>query len=682
MTMATAAPNQGEKLIRALIDERLGIAFLLAISFGCALAWQFPFPSDQPFLQYIGQERPFILATLRWSYTAFLFSTPFLFASMLGSLGYVHLYRSNEEMAIGSLPPYPKPSERDELFAVLGEVHQRLEAIPSKTPRWLTIPERGLYTGIAVFGSIGTGKTQGVILPLMRQLFAYKTRDTQRKLSGLVLEVKGDLCRQLASVMRECGREDDYVEVSLNSKWRYNPLQSDLDAYALAYNIASLLTNIWGKGKEPFWQQAYTDLVKYIIILHKVKDDYVTLFDVYATAISPSRLEQLLIETGARFGRTAWVVIPKDQFKACPIDLSRFRFELDGSLGAFRARLTPELEQVLLDETDVEATVYEPREVDEIKRHLFEAVDRWYWEHWRNLRSDLKTSIVQGIAVFLSLFDTDPDVKRVFCPPKEIYAGKSCASDPNGVVLPPFSQLIEDGKVCTLNFPVALNPGLARAIGTMMKQDYQRAVLLRIPQMEAHPERHWRPTVFMCDEYQNFATVGSNDPNGDERFLSLSRQPKCIPVVATQSVSSLKEALAGAGYKTLLQAFRTKVFLATSDSETARYASDLCGKTERVRINYSVSESSNDAHVGLLSGKATANRSSVSTSKTYQKQKDSLFDEKAFYSLKNAQSIALAYDGVNPLPPTYCMLKPDFLPIGMSWFEQEAMSFDPERIPA
>lgn len=67
--------------------------------------------------------------------------------------------------------------------------------------------------------------------------------------------------------------------------------------------------------------------------------------------------------------------------------------------------------------------------------------------------------------------------------------------------------------------------------------------------------------------------------------------------------------------------------LATSDPETARYASDLCGKTDRVRINYSVSESSNDAHVGLLSGKASANRSSVSTSKTYQKQKDAVFDD-------------------------------------------------------
>ena len=41
--------------------------------------------------------------------------------------------------------------------------------------------------------------------------------------------------------------------------FRFNPLHNDLDAYALAYGIASLLNNLFGRGKEPFWQQAYTN---------------------------------------------------------------------------------------------------------------------------------------------------------------------------------------------------------------------------------------------------------------------------------------------------------------------------------------------------------------------------------------------------------------------------------------
>jgi len=221
---------------------------------------------------------------------------------------------------------------------------------------------------------------------------------------------------------------------------------------------------------------------------------------------------------------------------------------------------------------------------------------------------------------------------------------------------------------------------LAKTIGTMMKIDYQRAVMLRIPRMDAHPERHYRPTVFICDEYQNFATVGADNPTGDERWLSLSRQPKCIPIVATQSVSSLKDALPNEGVKTLLQALRNKVFLTTTDPETARYASELCGKADRTRISYTVSESSTNANVGWLSGRTSSSKGSVSASKQYQKHKEPLFEEKVFFDLKNAQSVVVAFDGVSPLPPTYCYLKPDFLPVTMSWFDQERIGFDPERI--
>src|ERR1700733_9045397 len=228
-----------------------------------------------------------------------------------------------------------------------------------------------------------------------------------------------------------------------------------------------------------------------------------------------------------------------------------------------------------------------------------------------------------------------------------------------GRVLPPFEDLIETGSVVGLNFPVALNPALAKTIGTLMKIDYQRAVLLRIPKMDAHPERHYRPTVFVCDEYQNFATVGGDNPTGDERFLSISRQPKCIPVVATQSIASLKDALPNEGVKTLLQAFRTKIFLSSSDPDTARFASEVCGKVDKTRVSYTVSESSSNANVGWLSGRTSSSKGSVSASKQYQKHKEPMFEEKAFFELRNAQAIIAAFDGLSPLPPTYCYLKPD-----------------------
>jgi hypothetical protein len=417
-----------------------------------------------------------------------------------------------------------------------------------------------------------------------------------------------------------------------------------------------------------------------VILLHRVRDGYVTLLDVFRSVISANALERMLIEAGRTFTEVRYVGIDAAVYQKHGTSLQPFGFKRSGEPDEYIARWSEELEAVLIRETGATATLYIRQCGDASTRDRFRSVEYWYWEHWKFFRSEVKTSIIQGISVFLSLFETDPDVRRVFCPPKALYEGKRCDDDPQGRVLQPFDELIESGKVVGLNFPVALNPALAKVIGTMMKIDYQRAVQLRIPKMDAEPERHFRPTVFICDEYQNYATVGGDNPTGDERFLSISRQPKCIPIVATQSIASLKDALPNEGVKTLLQAFRTKVFLSTSDPDTARFASEICGKADRTRISYTVSESSANANVGWLSGRTSSSKGSVSASKQYQKHKEPLFEERAFFELKNAQAIVAAFDGISPQPATYCYLKPGFMPVEMTWFEQERIDFDPRRV--
>jgi hypothetical protein len=668
--------------LHLLIEYRLLLSIGLSAACGIVLQTLYPVHDSDPLLRLVALERPAIYRGLVWSYGLFLYSTPFLLFSMLFSLAYVHLYAPRHEQIAGPLPPYPDPLMREELELIVGEVHHQLKPDPSPAPRWLSISELGLYTGICVVGAIGSGKTRAIILPAMRQLFAYKAGDQEQKLSGIVLEVKGDLCRKARRILKDCGRAEDYIDVSLNGDIRYNPLNNDADAYAQAFNIASVIVAIWGKGREPFWQQSYTDLVRYVIMLHRVRDGYVTMLDIFRTVISAGTLEQMLTETGRRFTAVSFVGIGKAEYTQYESVLAPFGFAWDERSGEYIARWTKELESAILNKTAASASIYSRKLGDEDAADTWRSIHYWYWEHWKFFRDEVKTSIVQGIAVFLSLFETDRKVRRVFCPPKELYQGQPSANDPHGRVLPPFYELIESGRVVGLNFPTALNPALAKVIGTLMKVDYQRSVLLRIPEMDEHPERHYRPTVFICDEYQNFATVGGDNPSGDERFLSLSRQPKCIPVVATQSISSLKEALPNEGVKTLLQAFRTKVFLSTADPDTARYASELCGKVDRTRISYTVSESSNNANVGWLSGRTSSSKGSVSASKQYQKHKEPLFEENVFFDLKNAQSVIVAFDGISPLPPTYCYLKLDFLPVSMTWFDQERIRFNPRRLRA
>jgi hypothetical protein len=155
----------------------------------------------------------------------------------------------------------------------------------------------------------------------------------------------------------------------------------------------------------------------------------------------------------------------------------------------------------------------------------------------------LRSSIVEGVVVFLSPLDDNPAVPRALCLPRSAYAEGPKAGEPKP--LAPVESLLESGCVLALNFPVGLNPGLARILGTMLELDFQLAILQRIPQITAHPERTWRDLLFVCDEYHAFATVDKIDPTGDERTFRMSRQPRLIPIVVTQVISSLRSALPG-----------------------------------------------------------------------------------------------------------------------------------------
>jgi len=409
-----------------------------------------------------------------------------------------------------------------------------------------------------------------------------------------------------------------------------------------------------------------------VILLHKVLYDYVTLFDVYQGAINPAYLEELIREGEERFSCQS-VLVEVEDFLAHR-ELETFPFECDAQVERMRAPLTEDVREVLDSrgikydvQTDM-APTQEGAHRTEHKRQEFEAVKRWFYQDWLRIEPRLRTSIVEGISVFLSLFDDNPVVKRVFCPPKATYDPVANHDFRYGRPLPPFSELIESGTVCALNFPVSVNPGLARVIGTLMKQDFQRAVLNRSPRIEQEPCA--RQILFVCDEYHSFATVGESDPSGDEKFFALSRQARCIPIVATQSISSLRSTLPGEAWRTLLQTFRTKIFLALSDEFSAKCASELCGKEDQLKLHYSFSENGQDAGVSVLTGRAAAHKATLSTSKGYNVQRDFVFEPKIFSELRNAQAIVLAYDGFNPHPATYCYLKPYYLDPNVSYFEQ------------
>ena len=334
-------------MIRRILNSRSFVAALLAMATGALLFYRFPFPEEQMFLHVISVRAPQAFLSFKYLYTACIFTTPYVVYSGVLSGLYVFTLKVRRRITAGRLTTYAEPATRDHLFLVVGEVHNERKPGPSETPRWLTIPERGLFTGVSIFGAVGSGKTSSCMYPFADQILSYRASNKEDRIGGLILEVKGDFCRKVREILDRNGRGEDYIEISLDSEYRYNPLHNDLDAYALAFSIASLLNNLFGKGKEPFWQQAYTNLVKFIILLHKVAYGYVTLFDVYQCAISPPLLEQKIFEAEEIIlGRHSVALMPKVYGDRAE-DLAGLGFAHDPKEDRYLAPATPELRQTL-----------------------------------------------------------------------------------------------------------------------------------------------------------------------------------------------------------------------------------------------------------------------------------------------------------------------------------------------
>ena len=740
--------------------------------------WSFvhrPFPplDEHPILVLVEYHTPnFFNALVVWYYV-----TPFAVVMLTGFIS-VTIWRvwlegrRSDFASFSKLPPWPLDPKQKAPAIVIGEVHHPVEAREIFSPSWLTIPERGLYTGVAIFGAVGSGKTSACMNPFARQLLGWQADDEQKRAAALVLEVKGDFCHDIRQILVEAGRGQDYIELGMDARSQWNPLSAWwLDSYSLAYTVSSLLNQLFGKGKEPFWQQAYTNLVRWIIELHRVfPERWVTLQQVYRCAIDPE-LFAAKIEEAEKLSddlNTGTVFMAKDTYEAQVINLAEWNWvDAPETQDDVQAVYTRPMKEKLDALKITHQIVWEPGPGQDTRERV-EAVKRWFVHDWQTLDNKIRSSIVEGVSVFLAMFDM-PDVAKVFCPvaplisddpqaiilqaaikrakaekdakePKQPGASKPEASKPEAskpkkaapivytwggqpkaakqpepvkaaeaawVVmepddntpdpstesnqtaatptatketapitqhLPPLFELIEQGKVLALNMPAGINPALARAVGVMLKNAWLQALLMRPAKMKHSPGRYFRPAVFICDEYQAFASVGEDDPSGDEKSFALTRQCRCIPIVATQSISSLRAVLGSSeAWRSLLQTLRTRIFLSLSDDASAKIASELCGQVAKIKESYTISETSKRSEVSPLSGRAGGGGGSMGATKSFREQREAVFHPRDFALLSNCQAICLPYDGAQSLEPRRVYLKPHYLPAEHSyWRAKEA----------
>ena len=171
-----------DRLIRACL-------VIGGVSAACAWTWPGAFPEGDPVAVLVSYHTPtFYTGVVVWYYLAPGVAV-FIAGQFLLSSSRIWFARMGVSVGLrSSLPAWPLSPTADGPAIVVGEVHHPVRAIESPAPEWLTIPERGLYTGVAIFGAVGSGKTSACMHPFARQLLSWQADNPERRPAALILK--------------------------------------------------------------------------------------------------------------------------------------------------------------------------------------------------------------------------------------------------------------------------------------------------------------------------------------------------------------------------------------------------------------------------------------------------------------------------------------------------------------
>ena len=159
-------------------------AFLVIgdISAACAWTWPGVVPKADPVAVLVRYHTPNVYAAVVAWYDVAPGVAVFLIGQFLISTSRIWFARMGVSLGLRSrLPAWPLSPTADGPAIVVGEVHPPVRAIESQSPEWLTIPERGLSTGVAMFSAVGSGKTSACLHPFARQLLSWHADNPERR---------------------------------------------------------------------------------------------------------------------------------------------------------------------------------------------------------------------------------------------------------------------------------------------------------------------------------------------------------------------------------------------------------------------------------------------------------------------------------------------------------------------
>lgn len=162
------------------------------------------------------------------------------------------------------------------LNIVIGEAADIETGISSQ--KFFYIPKEGLYTNTIVFGSVGSGKTAGLLYPVLKQLIHYSPEDRGKQIAGLIFDLKGDFSDQVLKYLKAANRDSDFMTLSVDGEFIANPVSDKaMSGLVIGSLIQSLIEQVIGHEKAAFWKSQNMGLVESMTEGFRVAFDYVNL---------------------------------------------------------------------------------------------------------------------------------------------------------------------------------------------------------------------------------------------------------------------------------------------------------------------------------------------------------------------------------------------------------------------
>lgn len=535
----------------------------------------------------------------------FLYTYFFLNGSGIAQRWRLHIMSLPErDTLVQKTLPYPGDyqSGKSRPVFLLGarESSKSLKLEPdSKIPSWVLFSYPLIFGGLIIFGKKGSGKT-ALMKRIAEDAIRFQADNPDLKCALCFIDIKGDLADFIEKKSKEYGREADIVRLGVDTVAKWNPFAT-LGPTSRATDcrqIGFFLRCAMTAGQTSVGSDSYW---------HDNADNL--LF----------RASHLL----ALAGQTV-------SFDSLYTLITQLNEDSEHRDMLFEIARTNALD------------------VGEHTPQMIELMDteRYFEKEFVVLDKKIKTTVVNLASNFLQKF-LAVEYKQSFCCP---------ASTPGH--FGGFRDLIATGKIFVLDVRSNEHGTIANALGTLVKLNYQAAVKTR-DRFSADNMR--RATVFGMDEAQSFITPSSQNTEGDDKYLEMSRSFRAVDVYATQQYSSFKAAVGSDMTQRIIGSFNNIISYKHNDPEITAYLQKIIGNEDREERSFNVSESSSRVAPDVLSMHgSTEEDHQISRTVSVQNREKPLIDAALFKSFTDFEALGV-FDTPGGMQVTRFFTKPYFV---------------------